>query len=92
MDKHLENCKFYLKKHEKNEDIIVSKPHKDNEVLLSGFICNDKREFNVMIIVTNCKKEWQTIGFLRRVIEYFQKDIFDRSKKRYFQINLQIRK
>ena len=44
------------------------------------------------MIITNCKKEWQTIGFLRRIIEYFQKDIFDRSKKRYFQINLQIGK
>ena len=34
------------------------------------------------MIITNCKKEWQTIGFLRRIIEYFQKDISDRSKKK----------
>ena len=40
MDKHLENCKFCPKKHEKNED-IASKLHEDNEVLLSGFISNE---------------------------------------------------
>ena len=34
------------------------------------------------MIIANCKKERQTIGFLRRIIEYFQKDIFDRSKKK----------